>query len=360
MSLQEAPLPPPLPSPGVTLALPWPTHGGYAAAPAPLPDVAPFPSPFGGLQVQPEDCEAGSLRATGAASPAPYKAPSKAKGGPVGEVYVQDIRDSSRFRSVSKSRARRAMSASHAGKRSDGVARSVRSSELNSSFSRTLGTSMMTELGPASLSCLDPDASHLVAVDPADLEVGEVLAAAWRCEAAATTLCFLSQVLLAGLSIASILLILGAAEDEDLLKLLSVVWRKYSGGAMLFLSEVAALGSLLSLARVNHWRKYATATTMPSDEEAATGLAEPGPPTRDVLRRGLLAALHTGINLAIVSLCVVGSWSGKASESRFDFLAGPDRTMMLAQGILGTMAFLFALPEAARLLSASPHPFFTR
>ncbi|CAK9051571.1 unnamed protein product, partial [Durusdinium trenchii] len=101
--------------------------------------------------------------------------------------------------------------------------------------------------GPESLVILDPDAAHLELLDPQDADVAKLLSNVWQCQVLASVCCDLCQALLAGLSIASLLLVTLSA--EELLALSAKLW-PFLGGVFLILAQVGTLGSALSVTRL--------------------------------------------------------------------------------------------------------------
>ncbi|CAK8990016.1 unnamed protein product, partial [Durusdinium trenchii] len=259
--------PPPAPSSSAALAppaLPWPVQ-----APSPLLDLQPPASiaPSARFQVYSEDCE----------DPVTFgQSPRHAtgRGRTKQEVYVQDLRDSGRFRSVSRKAAKAALAPRGRRDRTEGA---------------PMGSSLRSQkaiFGPESLVILDPDAAHLELLDPQDADVAKLLSNVWQCQVLASVCCDLCQALLAGLSIASLLLVTLSA--EELLALSAKLW-PFLGGVFLILAQVGTLGSALSVTRLL-WILQVSRV-----DEQSSG----------VKRRLLFAVLHAIVNTALLTLLTV-------------------------------------------------------
>lgn len=270
-------------------------------------------APVGRLQVYSEDCE----------DPLPLgQSPRATKGKMPGartrqEVYVQDLRDSGRFRPVSN---RKALTQPR-GKRD-------RPEVLSDGHQATLKRSF----GPESLILLDPDAAFLEASDPSDSDVAKLLSNVWQCQVLASVCCALCQALLAGLSIASLLLV--TLPTEELLAFSARLW-PFFGGTLLILAEVCTFGSVLSVARLL-WILQASRT---GDE-----------PPSGVRRRLLFAVLHATLNTSLLAVLAVVSCQ----------VTWPESEIFLAEGLLGLAALLLSLPEAVQLMSSSPRRVFDK
>ncbi|CAE6964358.1 unnamed protein product [Symbiodinium sp. CCMP2592] len=292
-------------------------YGGYASLQTPPTAAAP-----NRLQVHSEDCEALQMRPSPAASPSNALAPRGSRGRSRQEVYVQDLRDNRRFRSVSNRRAIQAMNSKAGAKERD----------REGLGAPTLRSSRSSALNLQSLVLLDSDVSKLTLLDPSDASIAEQLLACWRCQVFAAACCFICQVLLAGFSLASLLLAVGGEEAAT-----ARLW-PYQGGVLQVLSQVSAVGSLQNASRVLQAFKIPA----PSEEHSA-GL---------LLRRLMLTLLHSSANVALIVVCALASSRTESS--------GPSYSLLLAEGLLAQGAFLFGLPEAARLMSSSPRRFFER
>eukprot|EP00435_Cladocopium_sp_Y103_P058319 s80_g20.t1 len=186
--------------------------------------------------------------------------------------------------------------------------------------------------GPESLILLDPDAAFLEASDPSDSDVAKLLSNVWQCQVLASVCCALCQALLAGLSIASLLLV--TLPTEELLAFSARLW-PFFGGTLLILAEVCTFGSVLSVARLL-WILQASRT---GDE-----------PPSGVRRRLLFAVLHATLNTSLLAVLAVVSCQ----------VTWPESEIFLAEGLLGLAALLLSLPEAVQLMSSSPRRVFDK
>jgi len=347
----------PLPPPPVAAAATSQLASRNLLAP-PVPPVAPLVQAFAPpkpdlsrtLQVFGEDCEDASRAIENSATLGARSTSTMRRNPEQREVYVQDVRDGSRFRSVSHRHVRQALER-------QGKGEGAFDGKGNDSLNGTMATTL-SELPPASLACLDPDASTLAVLDEMDNEIGELLVGAWHCEAMFACVAFISQTLLAGLSLALAFLVLGSGQDEQFLELTSALARPYLAGVMLALAEVSAMGSLLSLFRVHQWMLHIWGTSATEDEAAAGN--ESAASAGNVLRRGLFAAFHSAASISMVMVCVLAGRSGKALEANPQLLEGPSPGMLTAQGFLGPFTFLLALPEVSRFISVSPVGVFSK
>ena len=302
--------PPAAPQP---MSLPsWQVQAPPASAPR-----APAPiAPVGRLQVYSEDCE----------EPIPLaqspKNVARNVARPRPEMYVQDLRDSGRFRPVSN---RKSLHQAPGSKRD-------RSDRMEGpSAASTLNRSSNT-FGPESLILLDPDAAFLEASDPLDSDVAKLLSNVWQCQVLASVCCALSQALLAGLSIASLLLVTLPA--EELLALSAQLW-PYLGGVLLILAEVSSFGSVLSVARL----LWILQVSRSADE-----------PPSGVKRRLLFAVLHTIANTSLLAVLAILSCQ----------VTWPGAQMLLVEGLLGLAALVLSFPEAVQMMSSSPRRVFDK
>lgn len=269
-------------------------------------------APVGRLQVYSEDCEDPMQ----GQSPT-QKMPGPRRNRPRQEVYVQDLRDSGRFRPVSN---RKALT-QPPGKRD-------RPEVLSDA---QMAATLHRAFGKESLILLDPDAAFLEASDPSDSDVAKLLSNVWQCQVLASVCCALCQALLAGLSIASLLLV--TLPTEELLAFSARLW-PFFGGALLILSEVCTFGSVLSVARLLWILQARTGDEPPSG----------------VRRRLLFAVLHATLNTSLLALLAVVSCQ----------VTWPESQIFLVEGLLGLAALLLSLPEAVQLMSSSPRRVFDK
>jgi len=199
------------------------------------------------------------------------------------------------------------------------------------SAASTLNRSSKT-FGPESLILLDPDAAFLEALDPQDSDVAKLLSNVWQCQVLASVCCALSQALLAGLSIASLLLVTLPA--EELLALSAQLW-PYLGGVLLILAEVSSFGSVLSVARL----LWILQVSRSADE-----------PPSGVKRRLLFAVLHTIANTSLLAVLAILSCQ----------VTWPGAQMLLVEGLLGLAALVLSFPEAVQMMSSSPRRVFDK
>mmetsp|Transcript_24014 Transcript_24014/g.54160 ORF Transcript_24014/g.54160 Transcript_24014/m.54160 type:complete len:430 (-) Transcript_24014:114-1403(-) len=305
-------------------------------------DTTTVASPFGaGLATwqQTQPAPAGATSWVAAEDCGPFfscpSSPSAAPGGPgaaaigarQGEVYVQHVKDASRFRSIPKDRVRRAYQNDErlgggAGGGGTGFAQQGEVAADSGKFTRA-----------ALCRRLDRDAVQL---DASDADICELLLAGRQCEASAAVFFFASQALLAGLSLTLGLLLFGASskdiggEAELGLDEALAVLQPGIGSFALALGEVSLVGSILRAA----W----ALRDMEDRGKIVPGLRA----SVRLLGRPLLEML---VNGAYVFACLISS-RGDVFLLAAGPASSPPGTLLAIRALLSLLALALVLPDA--------------
>lgn len=289
--------------------------------------LAPPIRPYGGLQVEAEDCEA----ANSYPSLPPWAGPS-ALAKHKGKVYVQHDRDTSRFRRVGKDQVRKAYQAGGAGRGTAGDTQQRNSLIVPASR------------GIAILK--DPDAARLRFEDPQDAEICELLAGCQQVEVNAAILFFTLQAILGGICVIAGCLVYGAGDTEELVLVLNAL-KPGLGSLMLILSEVTSVGSVLRFFRAY---EHTLRACWSCNCGEMTNLFRQNNTSMSHRLRSAAPALHAASNMALVGSCLAGSrndlimhigpWPGSGGWDSQLSIDG-----LTAQAVLGLLSLLFALPE---------------
>lgn len=314
---------------------------GHGSTPQLVPTIVANPT----FEIAREDCEGGGVIAppAGTLPPPPWGAVCR-------EVFVQDARTVSRFRSVPIDRARRACLWDDGGGGVGGGA--------GMRVGREPGTAMITpQLQTCGVFPVDEDAVFLRTWESQDADIYELLLRSHRSEASVVVAVFACQIFLAGLTLPLGLLLLGVPEnDSDLLARALKAMQPGLGCVTLVLAEVACLGSFL---RVAGSYRHATATsTLGTSGRYGAVTAIGG---RRMLWRLLRDALHAVVCGALVIVCLL---HGRCNtllyrdlwDSSIIWPVGFARQLIAAQAVLGLAGLVLALPEARAAIVPSAQP----
>mmetsp|Transcript_86440 Transcript_86440/g.185276 ORF Transcript_86440/g.185276 Transcript_86440/m.185276 type:complete len:367 (-) Transcript_86440:209-1309(-) len=290
------------------------------------PNLVPAMLAHQTFEIAREDCEGGLMIAppAGTLPPQPWGALCK-------EVFVQDAKSTSRFKSVPIDRARRACSFE------------ARCDDMGGGAyvpaGREPGIAMdISHLATCGIFPVDEDAVYLRTWESRDADIYELLRRGHRCEANVVVAVFACQMFLAGLTLPSGLLLFRG--DSDLFRAAMSAIQPGLGSFTLFLAEVACMGSFLRVAG-----SYRQAT-------AAPALGITALDGRKVLRRLLRDTLHAVVGGLLVVVCL---FNGRCNSLLWGdaWPEGFARQLIALQTMLGLVGLVLALPEASGALVSS-------
>jgi len=254
------------------------------------------------------------------------------------KLYIQSARDVSRFRAVSSGETAQALGNLRS---SSTPARATRPSQFvgGAHLDFTMGT-----CAP------DLDVIRLRTDITADSHNDALLICCCRCQSMACLLCHIAQIILAGLSLVSGMLVLGAGEDGDMLEKALLVLEPGFSRTSFALAQFACIASVLQAIHV--YDTIAAIANLGALEMSGVDFTEKSV----LLGKGWWSLPRPFLNMCFLLCCLVAGRMDiillSTSAPHFQWQPHFARGLLAARAVLGLAILVASVPAMLRLLNA--------